>query len=137
MILDFKCPYCGVKLNANEKDAGKESQCAFCKKTFKIPHYKSNLDILAELAEQEVSRPLLRSSNYMETKKYRKRHDKVPNRFILCFISFLIPILGLLVGIYLLTKSSEEDRKTGGYCLVCTIAGFFIGLILGILLGMA
>jgi hypothetical protein len=48
------------------------------------------------------------------------------NRGLLSVISFLIPVVGLIVGVILLTKQDEEDRKTGKRCLECALFGFIL-----------
>jgi hypothetical protein len=42
-------------------------------------------------------------------------------RWILYILSFLIPIVGLIAGIYLMTQDDEESKQVGKNCLIAMV----------------
>jgi len=47
-------------------------------------------------------------------------------RILLYILSFLFPIIGLIVGIVFLTKEDEESKSLGKTCLIITAVSFVI-----------
>lgn len=55
------------------------------------------------------------------------------NRAFLAVLSFLVPLLGFVAGVILLTKSGAQDRETGKLCVVLAFVGLFVtGLLWGL-----
>lgn len=54
---------------------------------------------------------------------------KNPNLF-LSIVSFLIPIVGFIIGIFFIVKPSQTDKSTGMRCLGWALAGSIFGSII-------
>jgi formate-dependent nitrite reductase membrane component NrfD len=55
--------------------------------------------------------------------------EKNPNG-ILGFLSFLLPIAGIIVGIIFLIKPEAHNKQTGRICLIWSIISIIIGCII-------
>jgi len=64
---------------------------------------------------------------YRKSQRIQENDETHPSNFILCFLSFLIPIVGLILGTVLLTRHEVADRKTGSNCLFWAAIGFLMG----------
>lgn len=80
-----------------------------------------------QIKREQIKRENIRNfqNNHLKHVAAKKEVPQVPsNRRVLCLISFLLPIIGLMVGVLMLTHRDEDDRKTGEYCIMTAVVGF-------------
>ena len=58
----------------------------------------------------------------------RMANVKNPNG-ILGTISFLVPLIGFIIGIVFVVKAGFEDKRTGKICLVASLVGLVVGVV--------
>jgi uncharacterized paraquat-inducible protein A len=93
--------------------------CQSCNTTFDVPDEYCGRPIKCLNCKQSFA---IKS---LETKPAVANTDG-----FLIWISFLIPLAGIIIGSIFVTKSNQAERNTGSACLVAAIMGFFIGIVI-------
>jgi len=52
-------------------------------------------------------------------------------KILLYVLSFLFPIIGIIVGVVFLTKEDEESKSLGKLCLIISLAAFVVCCLCG------
>jgi hypothetical protein len=50
-------------------------------------------------------------------------------KILLYIVSFLFSIVGIIIGVYYLTKSEQEYKDVGKICLVLALVGIVVGVL--------
>jgi uncharacterized protein with PQ loop repeat len=58
-------------------------------------------------------------------------------KILLYIISFLFSIVGIIIGIYYMTKPEPEYKEVGKICLILALVGIVIGVLCGVAFGLA
>lgn len=104
------CPKC------SQENPFSNDKCAFCeypldkKKYFDIEYYEN---------EEYTEDTELEESNKSYTFQY--------------IISFLIPLVGFILGAILLSKDEDEEKSVGKICIILGIISVVIGIIISML----
>ena len=98
---EFQCPKCDAIIPSNSKE------CPYCKYKFKQSDYDYALNRSESDNEEESSGNLV---SYI--------------------FSFLIPLVGLILGPILLSKDDEDKKESGVICIVIAIISIVISSII-------
>jgi len=122
---------CGQQMRMPGNALGKMGTCVACGKHIKITtentvtYHPQPLD---EAEKRELFQKQEAAAAEWEDPYPQHEVAKNPNG-ILGAISFLIPFVGLIIGIVFVMKNRAEDKRTGRICLIACLIGFVIGVI--------
>ena len=58
-------------------------------------------------------------------------------KLVLYLISFLVPFVGIVIGIIFMSRGDPESKSVGRVCMIISIAVIVIGCCVGVILGVA
>lgn len=150
-MIKYGCDSCFTELETTDDLSGRQEVCPICRRTNWVPISKKDANEAkqAKQRQREYDAKIARQQEYDAKMARQQEHDAkmarytrntmdlqqakestkgMPSNDILCVISFLIPIVGLFIGVLLLTHKDAEDRQTGNWCLMCAGISFVICL---------
>jgi DNA-directed RNA polymerase subunit RPC12/RpoP/phage FluMu protein Com len=139
--IKYKCPECGEKLENTGSMGGSEDKCPLCGNIHTVPLSKGQKKTVREQEaqrEREEEEVRSRQESYQREDVRREEEQaellELPSHDTLCFISLLIPLIGLIVGVMLLTRSDAKENGTGNSCLIYAGIGFVIWIVFTVLI---
>lgn len=113
----IQCPHCRRKFDVLDKYKYKQAKCPNCANTFLIGTEDNKP---RTLETKDVTKGIKESvgKSTEATINDRKNPDS-----LLQVVSFLVPLVGFILGIVFVTKPSQVDKNTGKHCLFCSLAG--------------
>lgn len=117
----IQCPHCRRKFDALDKYKHKQAKCPNCANTFLIGTEDNKP---RTLETKDVTQGIKESAGKSTEATI---NDKKNPDSLLQVVSFLVPLIGFILGIVFVTKTSQVDKNTGKHCLFCSLAGLIAG----------
>jgi len=111
----YFCPKCGKEITEEYLMSG---ICPYCH--FPLPSFPFQKEVLPQKNFQENSK-----ENFNEKNTQNEIITENPD-LLLGMLSFLVPILGLIMGLVYVTKNRQKDKKTARLCFGFGLLGFII-----------
>lgn len=108
--MKIKCPNCNTVFEAPDEYGGRQIKCLNCKQLF-------------------ATKPLEIKNEHITENSEDLPVGKNPDGFLI-WVSFLIPLAGIIIGAIFVSKPKQAEKDTGSACLIAAVIGFFVGSVI-------